>query len=88
MRAASGFLLLFAALPVFAETPTGYPIVTIEPNAEIKPEAPKKPINFSGKPYRRLSPCRDRPNVFGDRCVLPAPIVGVPQEFFLAIPDA
>lgn len=52
---------------------------------EQKTKTPEKPLRFSGLPFKRLKPCKNRNDFFGDRCAIPEAVASPSSEFWHGI---
>lgn len=53
------------------------------PQDEQKPEAKKGKLpTFAGVPIKRVKPCKNRNDIFGDRCYFPDPVQQPSRAFY------
>lgn len=45
-----------------------------------------KPLTYGGVVFKRLKPCKNRSDLFGDRCYFPEPVQQPSKAFYDAIP--
>lgn len=48
---------------------------------------PVKPLYYGGVIIKRLKPCKDRIDLFGDRCYFPDPVQQPSKAFYGSIPS-